>query len=87
MVVSPWRRYLTHLCVDAWRLDALATVKVVERIEALEAAQDLSDSTVAGVLRRAGLVEPMASRAAGQIRGAITGRSSVSAPRLDRLTA
>jgi hypothetical protein len=55
MSTAPWKRYVKRLCNEAWGLDALATDKVLTRIEALIAADDLTDSAVARVLCRSGV--------------------------------
>lgn len=67
----PWKRYVARLCADAWELDALATDKVVTRIEALVAADDVTDSAVARVLYRAGIPSVSADLIAPSIRVAV----------------
>jgi len=71
MNASPWKRYVTKLCADAWELDALATDKILRRIEALVAADDVTDSAVARVLSRAGVPTVSADLIAPSIRVAV----------------
>ena len=71
MSPSPWKRYVARLCSEAWGLDALATDKVVTRLEALVAADDLTDSAVARVLYRSGVPEYSADLISSSIRVAI----------------
>ncbi len=68
---SPWKRYVTKLCADAWELDALATDKLLTRIDALVAADELTDSAVARVLYRAGIPTSSADLIAPSIRVAV----------------
>jgi hypothetical protein len=68
MTAPPWKRYVTRLCADAWHLDALATDKLLMRIEALAAVGELTDSAVVRVLLRAGVSEYAADLVAPSIR-------------------
>ena len=68
MTTTPWKRYVSRLCADAWELDALATEKLLVRIEALAAAGELTDSAVARVLLRAGVAASAADQIAPSIR-------------------
>lgn len=66
-----WKRYVARLCCDAWDLDALATDKVVERIDAMAAVGDLTDASLVRVLLGAGVSSASAYQAAPGIRLAI----------------
>jgi uncharacterized protein YabE (DUF348 family) len=72
MTETAWKRYVSRLCADAWELDALATEKVLVRIEALAAVGDLTDSSVARVLHRSGVAVSAADEIAPSIRVAIS---------------
>jgi hypothetical protein len=71
MMSIPWKRYVSRLCADVWALDALATEKLLVRMEALAAAGELTDSAVARVLHRSGIAASAADRIAPSIRVAI----------------
>lgn len=71
MTSTPWKRYVSRLCADAWELDALATEKLLVRIEALAAVGDLTDAAVARVLHRSGIAPSAADQIARSIRVAI----------------
>ena len=71
MTVAAWKRYVSRLCAEAWELDALATEKVLVRIEALASVGDLTDSAVARVLHRSGVAAAAADQIAPSIRVAM----------------
>lgn len=57
---TSWEAYLARLCLDTWALDPMATVQIIKHIEALVGPGAANESTVATVLRRAGVAEPVA---------------------------
>jgi hypothetical protein len=58
--VAAWETYVTRLCLDAWSLDPASTVQIVKHIEALVGPGAANASTVATVLRRAGVADNVA---------------------------
>lgn len=66
-----WKRYVARLCGEAWELDDAATAQVVAAIEALAAADDLSDDALQRVLVACGISSAAARLAAPGIRVAI----------------
>lgn len=68
---TPWKKYVTTLCTDAWDLDPEATQEVLRKIEALVTARVLTVPAVAQVLYRVGVAEATADQIAPSIRVAI----------------
>ncbi|HEM45749.1 MAG TPA: hypothetical protein ENO23_01765 [Alphaproteobacteria bacterium] len=64
---TTWEAYLARLCLDTWVLDPKATVQIIKQIEALVGPGAVSESTVATVLRRAGVAETVAGFTAPSI--------------------
>ena len=71
MTSTPWKRYVSRLCSEAWELDALATEKLLSRIAALVAVGEVTDSAVARVLHRSGVAASAADHIAPSIRTAL----------------
>jgi hypothetical protein len=65
--VTSWEAYLARLCLDTWSLDPAATVQIIKHIEALVGPGAATESTVATVLRRAGVAEAVAGFTARRI--------------------
>ena len=68
---TTWEAYLARLCLDTWSLDPSATVQIIKHIEALVGPGAVTESTVAVVLRRAGVAESVAGATARSICRAI----------------
>lgn len=83
MAHPPWESYVSHLCVEEWALDPHSLIKVMGDIEALVGSNDVSDATVATVLRKAGVpgseAEAVAPRICHAI-GAANGRPEAPPP-------
>lgn len=62
-----WETYVARLCLDRWSLDPVSLIKVMADIEALAASGDWTDSSVATVLRMAGVVHSEAESFAPRI--------------------
>jgi hypothetical protein len=73
MIKREWRGHVATLCRDAWELGPLVTRKVVQELEFLDAADQVSDFTVAEALRRVGVNGAEADMAAPGIRVTIKG--------------
>jgi hypothetical protein len=52
-----WESYVARLCLDKWALDPASLIKVMADIEALIAGGEFTDSSVATVLRMAGVIQ------------------------------
>ena len=68
-----WKGHVVMMCRDAWELGPLVTRKVVEELEFLAAADQVSDFNVAEVLCRVGVSGDEADMAAPGIRATIKG--------------
>jgi hypothetical protein len=66
-----WEPYVATMCRDAWGLGPRVTKKVIEGLEFLVVADQVSDFTVAEVLRRVGVDGSEADTAAAGIRATI----------------
>jgi hypothetical protein len=69
--MTAWEAYLTRLCLDTWSLDPAATVQIMKHMEALVGPGAANESTVATVLRRAGVGKTVAGLTAPGICRAI----------------
>jgi hypothetical protein len=69
--MTAWEAYLTRLCLDTLSLDPGATVQIMKHVEALVGPGAANESTVATVLRRAGVGEAVADLTAAGICRAI----------------
>jgi hypothetical protein len=74
-----WKRHVTMMCGDAWELGPLVTEKVIQGLEFLVAADQVSDFTVADVLCRVGVGDADADMAAPGIRATIQGSGAPNA--------
>ena len=70
--VTSWERYLTRLCLERWSLDPASTIQIMQGIDSLVAPGQVSDTSVATVLRRAGVAWTEASSVAPRIRMAMS---------------
>ena len=66
-----WERRVRTMCSGAWQLGPYTTEKIIEGLEFLVAADQVSDFTVAEVLCRAGVDGAEADLAAPRIRATI----------------
>lgn len=66
-----WEPYVRTMCHDAWELDGVVTEKVIEGLEHLVSADQVSDFTVAEVLCRVGVDGSEADMAAPGLRATI----------------
>ena len=66
-----WEPYVATMCSDAWELGPLVTRKVIEGLEFLVAADQVSDFTVAEILLGVGVDGAEADMAAPGIRATI----------------
>jgi len=71
MSTREWERYVATMCSDAWELGPLVTRKVIDALEFLVAADQVSDLTVAEVLLQVGVDGAEAEMAAPGIRATI----------------
>ncbi|MGD2046329.1 MAG: hypothetical protein PVJ80_17225 [Gemmatimonadota bacterium] len=69
--VTSWEEYLTRLCLERWSLDPAATIQIMKCIDSLVAPGQVSDHSVATILRRGGVAFPEARSVAPSIRMAI----------------
>lgn len=62
-----WEEYVARLCLDAWSLDPDALVRVMSGIESLIASGEVTELSVATVLRMSGIPRSEAEVAATTI--------------------
>ena len=72
-MAAPWQHYVRSLCADTWDLDAHTTEKVLSRLGALTAGEDLTDAAVARALRSVGVAMNSADLIAPSIHDAMSG--------------
>lgn len=68
-----WKEHVATMCRDAWELGPMVTRKVLQELEFLTAADQVSDFTVAEALRHVGVDGADAEMAAPGIRATIKG--------------
>jgi hypothetical protein len=73
MIKGEWKGLVATMCRDAWELGPLVTQKVVQDLEFQDAADQVSDFTVAEVLCRVGVDGNEADMAAPGIRATLKG--------------
>ena len=68
---APWKRYVVHLCRNAWELDEGSVELVLQRLDTLVGTDWLTDDAIAGILRDAGVTLSASGMIAQSIRVAL----------------
>jgi hypothetical protein len=68
---APWKRYVVHLCRNAWELDDGSVHLILQRLESLIGTDWLTDDAIVAVLRDAGVTHSASGMIAQSIRATI----------------